>query len=126
LSDSEGEEEMGEDTPPVMTPAMLMQKEHQIQKMKEMIALMEQNRSMKLAKTVSTGLEMRMDPEEACDESNGSDLFSAVSYTSPLRLYPLLGRGVVGDVGRRICQYEIPGGGWCRDEECEDVHLRVN
>jgi hypothetical protein len=25
---------------------------------------------------------------------------------------------------KRVCQYEIPGGGACRDEKCEDVHLR--
>ncbi|KAF8177009.1 hypothetical protein BJ912DRAFT_692975 [Pholiota molesta] len=24
---------------------------------------------------------------------------------------------------KRICQYEIPGGGTCRDEHCEDIHL---
>ncbi|KAI0373745.1 hypothetical protein BV20DRAFT_673423 [Pilatotrama ljubarskyi] len=23
----------------------------------------------------------------------------------------------------RICQYEVPGGGECRDQNCEDVHL---
>lgn len=24
---------------------------------------------------------------------------------------------------KRICQYEVPGGGVCRDEGCDDVHL---
>jgi hypothetical protein len=24
---------------------------------------------------------------------------------------------------KRICQYEVPGGGTCRDEGCDDVHL---
>ena len=27
------------------------------------------------------------------------------------------------DPSKRICQYEVPGGGICRDEDCEDVHL---
>jgi hypothetical protein len=28
------------------------------------------------------------------------------------------------DPSKRICQYEVPGGGVCRDSECEDVHLQ--
>lgn len=24
---------------------------------------------------------------------------------------------------KRICRYEVPGGGTCRDEGCDDVHL---
>ncbi|KAG5652882.1 hypothetical protein H0H81_003245 [Sphagnurus paluster] len=24
---------------------------------------------------------------------------------------------------KRICQFEVPGGGVCRDEGCEDMHL---
>ena len=27
------------------------------------------------------------------------------------------------DPGKRICQFEIPGGGACRDDECEDLHI---
>jgi len=27
------------------------------------------------------------------------------------------------DLDRRICQFEIPGGGVCRDDECEDLHI---
>ncbi|KAF9485788.1 hypothetical protein BDN70DRAFT_458282 [Pholiota conissans] len=27
------------------------------------------------------------------------------------------------DPTKRICRYEIPGGGTCRDEHCEDIHL---
>lgn len=27
------------------------------------------------------------------------------------------------DPDRRICQFEIPGGGVCRDDECEDLHI---
>jgi len=38
----------------------------------------------------------------------------------PLRL-SVLGRRL--DPSKRLCQYEVPGGGTCRDEGCEDVHL---
>jgi hypothetical protein len=27
------------------------------------------------------------------------------------------------DPGRRICQFEIPGGGVCRNDKCEDLHI---
>lgn len=27
------------------------------------------------------------------------------------------------DPDRRICQFEIPGGGVCRNDECEDLHI---
>lgn len=27
------------------------------------------------------------------------------------------------DPSKQICQYELPGGGVCRDEGCQDVHL---
>ena len=27
------------------------------------------------------------------------------------------------DPGRRICQFEIPGGGVCRDDKCGDLHI---
>lgn len=27
------------------------------------------------------------------------------------------------DPDRRICQFEIPGGGVCRDDKCEDLHV---
>ncbi|TFK40858.1 hypothetical protein BDQ12DRAFT_680167 [Crucibulum laeve] len=27
------------------------------------------------------------------------------------------------DPSKRICQYEVPGGGVCRDDHCEDLHL---
>lgn len=29
----------------------------------------------------------------------------------------------LADPSRRICQYEVPGGGVCRDDHCQDVHL---
>ncbi|KAF9649382.1 hypothetical protein BDM02DRAFT_1844321 [Thelephora ganbajun] len=27
------------------------------------------------------------------------------------------------DLDKRICQFEIPGGGVCRDDKCEDLHI---
>jgi hypothetical protein len=30
------------------------------------------------------------------------------------------------DPNKRVCQYEVPGGGICRDESCDDVHLGRN
>lgn len=27
------------------------------------------------------------------------------------------------DPGLRVCQYEVPGGGVCRDQECDELHL---
>lgn len=27
------------------------------------------------------------------------------------------------DPSKQLCQYEVPGGGVCRDEGCDDVHL---
>jgi hypothetical protein len=38
----------------------------------------------------------------------------------PLRLTALL-KSL--DPDKQICQYEVPGGGVCRDQTCEDVHL---
>ncbi|KAI5989073.1 hypothetical protein EDD15DRAFT_1337743 [Pisolithus albus] len=28
-----------------------------------------------------------------------------------------------GDAGIRVCPYEVPGGGTCRNDECEELHL---
>ncbi|KAI6030729.1 hypothetical protein F5J12DRAFT_306048 [Pisolithus orientalis] len=28
-----------------------------------------------------------------------------------------------GDASIRVCQYEVPGGGTCRNDECEELHL---
>jgi hypothetical protein len=72
--------------------------------------------------------------------------FSA--YNSVLSHYPSLGGGSLGlqdmpnleslrvlaavrrmtdnDIkDARICQFEVPGGGECRDTACGDIHLRV-
>ncbi|KAJ6585076.1 hypothetical protein B0H19DRAFT_1108058, partial [Mycena capillaripes] len=53
--------------------------------------------------------------------------FSSSTYNStfPLpNLKPLkLATCSALDPAKRICQYEVPGGGVCRDAGCEDVHL---
>lgn len=44
----------------------------------------------------------------------------------PLKLATLqraLGRLSGSDRGLRVCQYEVPGGGVCRDKDCNDLHL---
>ncbi|OCH90903.1 hypothetical protein OBBRIDRAFT_792815 [Obba rivulosa] len=32
-------------------------------------------------------------------------------------------KSLFSDPSRRLCQYEVPGGGECRDPHCEDIHL---
>ncbi|OAX37086.1 hypothetical protein K503DRAFT_256829 [Rhizopogon vinicolor AM-OR11-026] len=44
----------------------------------------------------------------------------------PLKLATLqraLGQLTAYDSGVRVCQYEVPGGGVCRDKDCNDLHL---
>ena len=44
---------------------------------------------------------------------------------SPVSLSSLKAAAVnrwLSDPSRRICQYEVPGGGECRDPGCEDIH----
>lgn len=44
----------------------------------------------------------------------------------PLKLATLqraLGQVSASDSGLRVCQYEVPGGGVCRDKDCNDLHL---
>ncbi|KAG1751185.1 hypothetical protein EDB19DRAFT_2004727, partial [Suillus lakei] len=44
----------------------------------------------------------------------------------PLKLATLqrtLGQLSASDAGLRVCQYEVPGGGVCRDKDCNDLHL---
>ncbi|KAG2129148.1 hypothetical protein DEU56DRAFT_818040 [Suillus clintonianus] len=44
----------------------------------------------------------------------------------PLKLASLqraLGQLNASDPGLRVCQYEVPGGGVCRDKGCNDLHL---
>ena len=48
------------------------------------------------------------------DGTMPGDLFRALKTVS---LFKSL------DPDRRICQFEIPGGGVCRDDKCEDIHI---
>ncbi|KAF9524287.1 hypothetical protein CPB83DRAFT_861548 [Crepidotus variabilis] len=53
-----------------------------------------------------------------------NDTSSRVSSFIPdLRPLRLLSYSKHLDTSKRLCQYEIPGGGTCRDDNCEDVHL---
>ncbi|KAH9948824.1 hypothetical protein B0H21DRAFT_203465 [Amylocystis lapponica] len=52
----------------------------------------------------------------------------STSATSPLAidlnaLKWAAAKHMLTDPKRRICQYEVPGGGECRDPDCEDIHL---
>ncbi|KAF8158081.1 hypothetical protein B0H34DRAFT_440538 [Crassisporium funariophilum] len=49
---------------------------------------------------------------------------SSPSYPFPnLKPLKLATMSKVLDPFKRLCRYEVPGGGMCRDEGCEDVHL---
>jgi hypothetical protein len=58
-----------------------------------------------------------------------STLPHSSSPSSPAVLLPdlkplkLASQVKVLDPFKRLCQYEVPGGGTCRDDGCEDVHL---
>ncbi|KAH8114425.1 hypothetical protein DFH11DRAFT_1594301 [Phellopilus nigrolimitatus] len=66
--------------------------------------------------------------------SSSSSLFSSSSSATtigqktvipdlrPLRV-AVMAREASSDLGRRVCQYEVPGGGVCRDKTCTDMHL---
>lgn len=41
----------------------------------------------------------------------------------PLKLATLQRAFGQVDPGLRVCQYEVPGGGICRDKDCNDLHL---
>ncbi|KIY46728.1 hypothetical protein FISHEDRAFT_75338 [Fistulina hepatica ATCC 64428] len=72
-------------------------------------------------------------PDEADDESPDTqisqqdrqhDLPAPQTSTIPdLRPLQLATASKLLDPSKRICQYEIPGGGICRDQSCEDLHL---
>ncbi|KAG1772426.1 hypothetical protein EDD22DRAFT_434033 [Suillus occidentalis] len=38
-------------------------------------------------------------------------------------IHRALGQVSANDTGLRVCQYEVPGGGVCRDKNCNDLHL---
>ncbi|KAF8627454.1 hypothetical protein AX17_006268 [Amanita inopinata Kibby_2008] len=52
-----------------------------------------------------------------------SHLLQTDIHFPDLRLLKLAAVSKSLDPLKRICQYEVPGGGVCRDEECEDIHL---
>ncbi|GJE88385.1 hypothetical protein PsYK624_044680 [Phanerochaete sordida] len=50
---------------------------------------------------------------------------SDLSVLSPVSLSSLKAAAInrwLSDPSRRVCQYEVPGGGECRDPNCEDIH----
>ncbi|TFK86030.1 hypothetical protein K466DRAFT_167773 [Polyporus arcularius HHB13444] len=54
---------------------------------------------------------------------NGS---SSTTQVADIDLRPLKQAAIMtylSDNTRQICQYELPGGGECRDKNCENVHL---
>lgn len=68
-----------------------------------------------------------------CSSSTSSPSFFSPSVASAYPTFPLLNLKVLRFATvskllnpiKPICQYEIPGGGICRDAGCEDVHLNV-
>ncbi|KAI5118806.1 hypothetical protein M0805_005148 [Coniferiporia weirii] len=58
----------------------------------------------------------------SADERVNTTQKTAIPDLRPLRVAVIL-REVGSDLDRRICQYEVPGGGMCRDKTCADVHL---
>jgi len=65
------------------------------------------------------------DPDLSSDSIASSPMPGSDSLTVPdllpLKVSVML-REAVSDPARRICQYEIPGGGSCRDSSCSDLH----
>lgn len=61
------------------------------------------------------------------DTTSRTAAFEANSLLStPVDLEPLKATVTnqwLSDPSRRVCQYEVPGGGECRDKDCEDIHL---
>lgn len=59
---------------------------------------------------------------------SSSSVTSSLSFSSsvpdlrPLRV-AVMSREAGNDFGRRICQFEVPGGGVCHDKTCTDMHL---
>jgi hypothetical protein len=66
-------------------------------------------------------------PPEEDEDRDGVNLetFSPCSSSASPNLNPLKVATAVKalDPSKRVCQYEVPGGGICRDPGCEDVHL---
>lgn len=50
----------------------------------------------------------------------GSFTLSSIDFEA---LKTIVALKVLSDPSSRVCQYEVPGGGECRDKDCEDIHL---
>lgn len=77
-------------------------------------------------------------PSDRSDFYSWAPIPSNIIYTRPsttdtplpvsslipdLRPLQLLTLGKHFDIEKRLCKYEVPGGGACRDDKCEDLHL---
>ncbi|KAL4080912.1 hypothetical protein J3A83DRAFT_95520 [Scleroderma citrinum] len=61
-----------------------------------------------------------------CDPDWKRTLIDHVDHLKPLKqavLQRMLSQLTAHDPGLRVCQYEVPGGGVCRDQECDELHL---
>jgi len=63
------------------------------------------------------------DPILLSFDFNSSHPLHMDTHIPDLKLLKLATAAKRLDPLKRVCQYEIPGGGACRDEKCEDVHL---
>ncbi|RPD62747.1 hypothetical protein L227DRAFT_435754 [Lentinus tigrinus ALCF2SS1-6] len=74
-------------------------------------------------------LRARSRPESsplAPSSSSTSGSSSSTTQTIDIDLKPLKQAAVMkylSDNTRQVCQYELPGGGECRDKNCDNVHL---
>lgn len=55
--------------------------------------------------------------------SSPSSFLSLLSLLSAIRMVRLATVSQLLDPHKRVCQYEIPGGGICKDSDCEDFHM---
>ncbi|KAJ3932318.1 MAG: hypothetical protein NXY57DRAFT_127661 [Lentinula lateritia] len=55
--------------------------------------------------------------------SSPSPFLSLSSLLSAVRMVRLATVSQLLDPHKRVCQYEIPGGGICKDSDCEDFHM---
>ncbi|KAI0357432.1 hypothetical protein OH77DRAFT_100608 [Trametes cingulata] len=68
----------------------------------------------------------RQDPTSKMSSDLSRSGLSSMNPQSSIDLEPLKQSAVMKFLSSgsgRICQYEVPGGGECRDQNCEDVHL---
>ncbi|KAI0771193.1 hypothetical protein BD413DRAFT_64812 [Trametes elegans] len=65
-------------------------------------------------------------PDKSTSDASQNGASASTSLHSSIDLDELKQRAVMKYLSSgsgRICQYEVPGGGECRDSNCEDVHL---